>query len=304
MKKVLFIGDINVDIIMGGLESQPLIDREIGCSSYQVAPGSTAVIAACSYATLGGNASFSGLAGEDEHGRFMLQAIAGFGVETELIRTTATVNTGVTVNLIHQETRTQITYPGTIAEFDGQGIEGHLAGFDHLHFAGPYQQTKLRPRITALLQAASEAQVTVSLDPQWDARERWEHLPEWLPLLSYLFVNEAEAQSITSHATTEKALEALASQTTCPIVKAGRSGCYAYLEGRVAQVPTRAIRIVDSTGAGDCFDAGFLFCRLEKRMNLLEACRFACAMGTRSCLYVGGLAAPATYTQVIDFLGE
>ena len=47
MKRVLFFGDINVDVMMGGLVSQPIIDKEITCSSFDITVGSSAAICAC-----------------------------------------------------------------------------------------------------------------------------------------------------------------------------------------------------------------------------------------------------------------
>src|SRR4051812_6947693 len=75
MKKLLFVGDINVDVLMGGLVSLPVIDREITCSSFDIAIGSSAVICAAAFASLGGNASFLGLAGSDDYGEFMLRGM-------------------------------------------------------------------------------------------------------------------------------------------------------------------------------------------------------------------------------------
>ena len=303
MKKVLFVGDINVDIILGGLESPPIVDREITCSSYDLTLGSTAVICACAYASLGGSASFIGLAGNDEHGDFMLHEMEGFGINTRSVRRTDTVRTGVTVNLIHRDSRTQVTFPGTIAEFDGADLGADLLrGFDHIHFAGPYQQTKLKPHIGRLLADATQRGMTTSVDPQWDAEERWEHMGEWLPHMSYLFVNEAEACSIAGTKDPQAAVRTLAGQTRCPIVKTGKNGCRVFLGDAPLEVPTCTISIVDSTGAGDSFDAGFLFAVLEKGLETLEACAFANAVGTRSCLFVGGVNARSTYEDIIHFI--
>ena len=55
----------------------------------------------------------------------------------------------------------------------------------------------LLARIAGLLRTAGELGISTSLDPQWDASGRWRHMDEWLPLLTYLFVNHDEALSIT-----------------------------------------------------------------------------------------------------------
>ena len=288
--KALFIGDINVDIIMGGLASLPAVDREVTCDSYTVAVGSPVVIAACAYAGLGGRCGVLGLAGRDANGDFVLREISRRGVETRLVRRTERVATGVTVNLIHGSTRTQITYPGTIAAFDGSWIAAEvLAEFGHVHMAGVYLQTSFRPRITGLLEMCRSRGITASMDPQWDPRERWAYMDEWLPLLDVLFVNEAEALSLTRRDRVEDAVEELNRRAACAAVKAGPRGSFAWIGGTARRIPVSPVDVVDTTGAGDTFDAAFLFARLERRMPLEEACRFANRIAGLSCCHVGGV---------------
>jgi sugar/nucleoside kinase (ribokinase family) len=306
MPNLLFIGDINVDILMGGLASLPIVDKEITCQSFQIAVGSSAVIAAAAYASLGGgggNASFLGLAGNDDYGNFMLRSMNELNINTNLVRRTNAVNTGVTVNLIHQSTRTQITYPGTIAEFNGADITGKdLHGFDHIHFAGPYLQTNFRPHLTRLLQLAKSKNITTSLDPQWDPAETWLYMNDWLPLLTYLFVNEGEALSITRANSLEDAARQLATKTRTPILKAGPQGSLALHHNQLLTAPAKKIPVVDTTGAGDCFDAGFLFATLEKKLPLQDALAFANATGSRSCTFPGGVAHKSSYNDILNFL--
>jgi sugar/nucleoside kinase (ribokinase family) len=304
MSKALFIGDINVDVMMGGMESLPIVDREVTCKSYDVVMGASTVICACAYRSLGGDASFMGLVGNDEYGDFMLKGLQGFGIDTSLVQRTSRVRTGVTVNLIYESTRTQVTYPGTIAEFEGPArLEAAaLKGFDHIHCAGVYLETKFRPRITALLRLAGDMGITTSLDPQWDSNETWQSMDEWLPLLTYLFVNQDEAMSIAKAASPAEALERLAARTNCPLVKAGKEGVMARTPEGMRCVASKPIEVVDTTGAGDSFDAGFLFATLQKNMDLLEACRFGNGVAARSCTFVGGVNARSTYEDVIRFL--
>jgi sugar/nucleoside kinase (ribokinase family) len=302
MPKVLFIGDINVDVIMGGMAAPPTLDREVPCQSFEIVMGASTVLCACAYASLGGTAAFAGLAGQDDYGDFMVRGLQDFGIDTSFVRRTSDVKTGVTVNLIYENTRTQVTYPGTIAEFDGSGID--LSGFDHLHFAGVYLETRLRPRLAAILEEARRRGLTASLDPQWDSTERWEFMEEWIPRLTYLFVNDGEAMSVTREASPEGACRKLAECGCLPLVKAGKDGAFIPLDGEVRRVPGFPVEVVDTTGAGDSFDAGFLFARLEKRLDLLEAARFANAVAARSCMFVGGVAARSSYRDVMEFLGR
>jgi sugar/nucleoside kinase (ribokinase family) len=261
------------------------------------------VICAAAFASLGGDASFLGLAGRDDYGEFMLRGMKELRVNTDRVRRTDRVRTGVTVNLIHQSTRTQVTYPGTIAEFSGADVEAKdFAGIDHIHFAGPYLQTNFRPHITRLLKLAQSLKITTSLDPQWDLTEKWEFMEQWLPLLSYLFVNEGEALSLSKAANLEEACKILQAKTACAILKAGKDGAMAIVNGKLERAAARAVKVVDTTGAGDCFDAGFLFATLVGSLPVVEALKFGCATGSRSCMFAGGVAHRSSCEEIVQFM--
>ncbi|OGF50083.1 MAG: hypothetical protein A2044_06960 [Candidatus Firestonebacteria bacterium GWA2_43_8] len=301
--KVLFVGDINVDIILGGLVSEPVPDKEVSCTGYAVTPGSSAFITAAAYSLLGGNSSMAGLAGQDPNGKFMLSALKEFGIGTKHVEITTKVSTGVTVNLIKDSVRTQITYPGTIAAFSGKLLNKvALREYTHIHFSGAYQQTKFRPKITGLLKTARKLGLTTSMDPQWDMTEKWEHMKEWLPLFTYFFVNEAEAGSITKTASPEKAFAKLLKMTACPVLKLGKKGAMGLSDGKIVKVNPFSVKVKDTTGAGDNFAAGFLFATFERKMNMQDALRFGNSAGARSCMFTGGVGAKSTYKDIIKFM--
>lgn len=303
MKKVLFVGEINVDVMMGGMPTPPIVDREVPATSWEVVLGGSTMLSACAYSSLGGDASFAGLAGKDDYGEFMLRGMRDFRLNADLVLYSTEVRTGVTVNMISGNTRTQATYPGTIEEYDGTGLdEAALRKFNHIHFAGVYLETKLRPHLTRILETARRLGLTTSLDPQWDATEQWEYMDQWQPLLTYLFVNEDEAVSITKAPSPQEALRVLAKRTSLPLVKMGKEGVLALVDGEVKAIRGKEVKPVDTTGAGDSFDAGFLYATLEKSMPLPDAIRFANATGGRSCLYVGGTSARSSYDDVIKFM--
>ena len=300
---VLFVGDVNVDLMMGGLKTPPAVDREVTCSSFNLTMGSSVVIAAANFAGLGGSAAAAGLAGDDEYGRFMISGMKERGIDTSLVHVTSDTGTGVTVNLIYENTRTQITYPGTIATFeDTSEIEAQIGKFAHFHFSGVYQQHKFRPKLAGLLKLIHAAGATASLDPQWDPLEQWEGLAEWLPLLDYFFVNEAEAASITGETDSSAAFSRLVATTPSPIEKLGSLGAMISLEGKPTIVPTYTVPVCDTTGAGDAFAAGVLYARLVKERDLYTSVRFANAVAARNCTEEGGINSCPTYDEILHFL--
>ena len=301
-KKVLFAGDINVDIIMNGLYSNPVPDKEVSCKEYYVTAGSSAFICGAAFSFLGGKASMTGLCGKDGNGEFMMKALKQFKIGTELVERTDKVATGVTVNLIKDSVRTQITYLGTIAAFNGKLFNKKtLSNYKHIHFAGPYQQTNFRPKITKLLKLAKSLDVTTSMDPQWDATEKWEYMKEWLKHLTWIFVNQDEAKSITGIKNPKKACHKLAELTNCPVVKLGKDGAMGYVNRKFETGEPFKVKVKDTTGAGDNFAAGFLFATLEKEMRMKDALRFGNAVGSRSCAFVGGTGARSTYRDIVKF---
>jgi sugar/nucleoside kinase (ribokinase family) len=295
----LFAGDLNIDIQMTGLRSPPEIDREVFCDGFTVAVGGSTAIAAAAYARLGGDAELCSAVGDDDNGRFLAARLREAGLGLGLLRFTTELPTGVTVNMVHGSTRTQVTYPGTLALADeSEVILRELHRFSHLHVSGPYGMPRLLPRIGAIMRAARQLGLSTSLDTQWDATGKWKHLRGWFPDLSYLFVNRDEALAISGKPKVESAWRALADCTACPIVKLGQRGAYA--AGR-RQEPF-SVEAVDPTGAGDTFAAGFLYALHALGMAFDPALRFAAAAGAMACTYRGGVSPLLTRRRVMEML--
>jgi sugar/nucleoside kinase (ribokinase family) len=303
MSAVLFLGDFNVDLIMDGLEAAPAPDRETGCASFTMVMGASTCIAATAFSRLGGFATVCSLSGDDEFGAFMRSRLAEAGVLTDLVGRHAAVGTGVTVNLVREGRRTQVTYPGAMGLFAAGDVPPVFTReLAHVHVSGVYQLAGLRPGLSDLLGRAAAAGATTSLDCQWDPAEKWAGIDQWLPRVDWLFVNEEEARSMTGAADASAALTALAARTRCPVVKAGAEGAWVMVDGVPVRVTARQVTVVDSIGAGDTFDASFLFALLDKGMSLQDAARFANAAAARSCTFRGGTEAASTFQDVLTFM--
>ncbi len=305
MKKVVFLGDFNVDIILDELEAMPIADREVRCRSFDLAMGSSACIAACAYSCLGGSSWFCGLAGDDYFGSFLLDGLRAKGVRADGVVRDPRVRTGVTLNLVKGTTRSQVTYPGAMAAFGAAHVgEKIFRGLHHLHISGIFQADAMLPDLMLIIRQARAAGATVSLDCQWDQTERWDRVHEWIREVDWLFANSDEACSMTGRAVPQDALAALATGTGCPVVKMGAGGALAFLDGKPVLVPAPAVSVVDTVGAGDNFDAGFLYARLEREMEVRDCIRFANAVAARSCMYRGGTGACSTAAEIEAFLEE
>ncbi len=297
--KLLVAGDANIDFQMTGLASLPQTDKEVMCSEFTASIGGSSTICAAAYSCLGGHAEFCGLMGDDENGRLTERMLRRAGVGLDLLRFTSDCATGVTVNLVFASTRTQITYPGTLSIVDESGtLLREVGRCGHLHLGGLYPLAAFLPRVTEVLAAARAAGVTTSLATQWDPRQEWKHLEDWLPLLSYLFVNADEALSITRRTKIDDAWKDLAGRTACPLITLGASGAFAI--GR--RIPGFSVPVRDTTGAGDSFAAGFLFAIKERLLPPEDAIRYACAAGALCCTYTGGVSAELSHARVVELL--
>jgi len=302
---VVFVGDVNVDLILGGLAREPMPDREIRAESFEVTIGSSAAIAAVAYASLGGTAAFRGIAGDDDYGQYMKTELSAAGIDTRGIRLDPSLRTGVTVNLVTGTSRTQITYPGAIPRLrvDAETLLRENQPV-HVHFTGFYQQEDLLPLLANVCRSLRRQGCTVSLDPQWDESGKWACAEEWLAETDLLFCNRDEALGLSGKGSLEEALENLSGRCSQVIVKNGEAGAAYAAAGERYSVPGYRVELRDSIGAGDNFAAGFLFARLEKGFRPGEALAFANAAAARSCCYPGGTGARSSETEIIEFMRE
>ena len=145
----------------------------------------------------------------------------------------------------------------------------------HVHVSSYYLQRKLQATLKPLLVAARDGGASVSLDPNWDPDETWDGgLLALLPLLDYLFVNEQEARLIGRADDALAAARALACNGPTVVVKLGGSGGLSVSGAETIRAPALPRAVVDTTGAGDSFDAGFLLrsaCRLGSQLAALSS---------------------------------
>ncbi len=294
----LFVGDVCVDIVLAGLEKQLQLDREVLATEMRRVPGSSAIIAASHFASLGGETALIGLSGDDENGRWILERAVEMGIDISRVETTSKFPTGVTVNLVHQQTRTQVTVPGTIAEFDGNTLDqSSFQGVGIVHFAGIYQQHKLRGHLRRLVSDAKATGAIVTIDPQWDQTETWEGLVDLGNDIDILFVNADEACSIAQESNPERAAEALSKMFQLAVVKLGEEGACVF-DDTLVRARGYDVSITDTIGAGDAFDAGFLIAKYGLGYETDRALSFGSAAGAYACTGFGGCGARATVESI------
>jgi sugar/nucleoside kinase (ribokinase family) len=226
-------------------------------------------------------------------------------IDVSRVRRDPSVKTGVTVSITRGTHRALVTFPGSIAALDGSTLKpGTFVGFDHVHGSSYFLQPKLQPWLPSLFEQAHRARATTSLDTGFDPSEQWDSgLKSTLAATDVFLPNEIEAAAISETSDPVEAVRRLTTGNTRTVIKLGSEGCVALDGDRAVRGQPFAVIPVDTTGAGDSFNAGFLHAWL-RRVPLEEALRFACACGALSTLALGGIGGQPTLEQVHEFMNR
>ena len=305
---IVVVGEINPDIIVADTDPVPIFDEvERVVDAIRMTVGSSSAIFACGAARLGLRIAFCGAVGDDALGRFMLDAMAERGIDVSAVVVDPRVPTGATVILTSPSDRAMLTAMGTIGAHDVDTVPASLiARARHLHLGAFYLQDRSRLRLPAFFAAARERGLTTSFDTNWDPTERWDgRVVETLRASDVFFPNAAEARRIARIDDVDKAAGALATMGAegrtdgGPIVaiKQGAAGAFAVTAGRpIVRVPALPVDPIDTTGAGDSFDAGFLRAWLDGG-DLRESLELGVACGAMSTRRLGGVDGQPTLAE-------
>ncbi len=301
MKTILVVGETNVDLVLRG--AMPQVGREVLAEECVLTLGSASAICAMGLARLGDPVVFVSRAGGDLWADYCIDALQRGGVDTSHIACDPALKSGLTVSVAAGGDRALMTYLGTIDTVTESDLpDSLLAGATHLHVSSYFLQSRLRPACGRLFARARAQGISTSLDPGFDPREGWDgDLHETLQSVDVFLPNERELLAITGCAEAGAALRALENGCTRTIVKLGSSGAMTLDGGRALHVPAFSTTPVDTTGAGDCFNAGFLHA-FVRRQPLLECLIAGNACGALSTRALGGTAAQPTLDEMTAFV--
>jgi len=302
--KTLVIGELNVDMIMSGMSDLPGLGREILAGDVHIVMGSSSAIRSAGLARLG-EADFLGKVGTDYYGDFVVEQLRLLDVGTEHMIHDDTARTGVTVSLTYPDDRMLITYLGCAPLLRLGDIDVSIFGdYTHLHVGSYFLQLGLQAGLPELFRQAHRAGLTISLDTGYDPYERWggESLLSLLTLVDVFLPNEEEACAVAGVGDVEAALRELAAYARLVVVKCGSSGAMTLCDGQIVHSPAFDVDAKDTTGAGDSFNAGFLYAYVLRGWPLERSLRFANACGALSTTGFGGTAAQPTLEEALAFL--
>ncbi len=295
------VGEINPDLILTGDVTPVFGQVEKMVADASLTTGSSACIFALGAARLGLRVTFTGKVGLDPFGQFMLAQLSGHGVDVSGVVRDPDLKTGLSVILSRGADRAILTYAGTISELRYEEIQlDRLALARHLHLSSYFMLEKLRPQVPELFRQARNLGLTVSMDTNYDPAGRWD-VQEAINEVDVFLPNAAELRAITGETDPGQGAQQLARDGRIVAVKLGAQGGLACGQGRSAASAALAVPVVDTTGAGDTFDAGFLYGYLHG-WDLERSLRLACACGSLSTRAVGGTAAQPTLAEASQYL--
>lgn len=287
---VMVVGDFFMDVIMSGFGAMPKLGEEAFAQTLRQEIGGGAAITSCGLARLGTNVAVMGVVGQED-GMWLVKRLRAAGVNASALEHHPNEPSGVTVSVSTPEDRAFYTYyganehlPHLLRNPDARAI---MAQARHVHFAcgpDPFLDADLFPELR-------RAQCCVTLDVGW--HEPWLGDPQSLDLLrecSLFFPNEREGQRISGEDDPEAILNWMAEQGIENVaLKLGDKGAMLLWQGELYRCPPFRVKAVDTTGAGDCFDAGFIYAWVNG-LTPPECLRAGAICGALSTRGLGGIA--------------
>ena len=302
---LLVLGDANPDLVLTGDVDPAFGQAERLVDEAHLTVGGSGAIVATGAARLGLRVGFCGVVGDDPFGRFLRDELDRQGVDIGGLLLDAARPTGVTVVLARPTDRAILTHAGTIADLRTDLIDpARLERARHVHVSSYFLQQSLAPELPALFERVRAWGATTSVDPNWDPSGRWDGgLRDLLGHIDVFLPNATEATRIAGIDELDDAVLALAERAGVVVAKAGAGGALAAHAERLVRAAGPAIEALDTTGAGDAFDAGYLTSMLagdplERSLAIANACG---ALSTRA---LGGVYAQPTMDEVLGYLAE
>jgi sugar/nucleoside kinase (ribokinase family) len=272
-KKVSILGNLNIDLIIRGIPRLPVWGQEVIGSDYSlVSSGQSAytAMALCRYRT---PVNIIGNVGSDIYGEKIIADLESAGVDMSAVEKTINGQTGITVAIVRKDgERAFVSDPSSLSYFNHDFVERKRPHFNDaalvclvgLYFLPGYSIEDAAPEFKQLQQ---EGRITL-LDTGWDPAD-WpvntvRALRKNLRYFKIFIPNLDEAQAITGLKEPEKAVEALLNDgPETVIIKMGADGSLGSSGNGFIHTPARATNVLDAVGAGDVYNAGFIFGTLQ-----------------------------------------
>lgn len=286
---VYVYGDVNIDLVVPGVESLPEPGSEVDVPVMETFVGGGAALFTLGLAKLGLTPVFQGSIGRDMYGEYIRGLFRELGVDDTLLLDSDTKKTGISISFTTEKDRCFLTYRGTNEGLSLKYMDlGQLPGAKHVHVTGYEGATNHAEYLDILTKIHAMGDVTVSFDVGWDMTGVWyEGIFDLLPMIDVLFMNETECQHYTRCDDIETGARKLAEKAGMAVIKLGKTGAMAIKDGEKFFAPAYKVQAVDTTGAGDSFNAGFIYGFLQG-LPMEECLKCGNGCGALSVTKLGG----------------
>lgn len=302
---VYVYGDVNIDIVIPGVEKLAEPGQEDEVPVMETFVGGGAALFTLGVGKLGLHPVFQGEIGDDCYGRLIREKFRESNVDDSLLVTSEELKTGISLSFTNEKDRSFLTYRGTnekicITNIDIESVKDA----SHIHVTGYAGSANHRDYLELLRKVKTETSATVSFDVGWDSTGEWKaEICELFPYIDVLFMNETEAQHYGRKETAEEAAREFARTAGMAVIKLGKKGSIAVQGDRLYQAPSYQVKAVDTTGAGDSFNAGFVYGFLKGK-TIEECLRCGNGCGALSVTALGGNTGFPTEKNLQEFLKQ
>lgn len=304
---IICLGILVADVVGRPVRSIPDPGRLALVDEMSLHTGGCAVNSASALALFGIPVEVIGKVGADPFGDFVINAMRGRGIGTAGVKRDGQVGTSATMVMVDPDgERRFVHYIGanarlTLADVDLEMVESASI----LHVAGTLVLPGIDGQPTAeLLSRARAAGVTTFLDTVWDATGRWMELLEpCLQFIDYFIPSLPEAQAITGREQPRQVAQVLLDHGVGTVgLKMGAEGSLVMSgNGEFIRLPAFQVEVVDATGAGDAFAAGFI-AGVWQGWPLEKTLRFANAVGALCVTGMGASGGVRSLPETLQFM--
>ncbi|MFC1619445.1 ribokinase [Candidatus Neomarinimicrobiota bacterium] len=301
--KIIVVGSSNTDMIIK-MDRIPTPGETIIGGDFFMAAGGKGANQAVAAARLGGEVTFVAKVGTDMFGKQAVENFKQEGIDTDFIVEAAEDPSGVALIFVDQKGENSIAVASgannSLTEQDVSAAQGKLEEADVLllQLETPLDTVRHAARL------AVEKGVKIILNPA-PARELDDEL---LSCITVLTPNETETEILTGIKVEDEQSGQAAAQVlrsrgvTNVVITLGSEGSLVVTEGKSITVPSKKVKAMDTTAAGDCFN-GALACALAEGKSLEEAARFANLAGALSATKMGAQPSMPTFAELQTFAG-